>query len=87
MPREEGGKIDIDINLKDSGHLVIQIIDNGIGIDNSLKEKKGQHVSKGMDLTKERINLLNQVEPNPIQMEIRQNGKSGTFVSIVIPLR
>jgi sensor histidine kinase YesM len=87
MPREEGGKIDIDINLKDSEHLIIQIIDNGIGIDNSLKEKKGQHMSKGMDLTKERINLLNQVEPNPIQMEIRQNGKSGTFVSIVIPLR
>lgn len=87
MPREDGGKIDIDINLKDSGHLIIQIIDDGIGIDNSLKEKKGQHISKGMDLTKERINLLNQVEPNPIQMQIRQNGKSGTFVSIVIPLR
>lgn len=87
MPREDGGKIDIDINLKDSGHLIIQIVDDGIGIDNSLKEKKGQHISKGMDLTKERINLLNQVEPNPIQMQIRQNGKSGTFVSIVIPLR
>jgi ligand-binding sensor domain-containing protein len=87
MPKDEGGKIDINIHLKDSEHLLIQIIDNGIGIENSLREKKEQHVSKGMDLTKERINLLNQVEPNPIQMEIRQNGTSGTFVSIIIPLR
>jgi sensor histidine kinase YesM len=87
MPKDEGGNIDIDIKLKDSEHLMISIVDNGIGIENSLREKNGQHMSKGMDLTKERINLLNQVEPNPIQMEIRQNGKSGTFVSIVIPLR
>ncbi|HKG08612.1 MAG TPA: two-component regulator propeller domain-containing protein [Pedobacter sp.] len=87
MPKEEGGKIDINIDLIESGHLLIQIIDNGIGIDNSLREKKDQHVSKGMDLTKERINLLNQIASNPIQMEVRQNGKSGTFVSILIPSR
>jgi len=87
MPKEDGGKIDINIDLKDTDHLLIQIIDNGIGIDNSLLEKKGHHVSKGMDLTRERINLLNQVASNPIQMEVRQNGESGTFVSIIIPLR
>ncbi|WP_316794583.1 two-component regulator propeller domain-containing protein [Pedobacter frigoris] len=86
MPKEEGGKIDIQINLVGNDHLLINIIDDGIGIENSLRDKKGEHVSKGMDLTKERINLLNQVEANPIQMQIRQNGKSGTFVSISIPL-
>nr|WP_225872611.1 histidine kinase [Pedobacter frigoris] len=86
MPKEEGGKIDIQINLTGNDHLLINIIDDGIGIENSLRDKKGEHVSKGMDLTKERINLLNQVEANPIQMQIRQNGKSGTFVSISIPL-
>jgi len=87
MPKEDGGNIDIDINLKGTSHLLIRITDNGIGIDNSLKEKKAHHTSKGMDLTKERINLLNQVEPNPIQMEIKQNGESGTFVAITIPLK
>ncbi|MEJ2882025.1 ligand-binding sensor domain-containing protein [Pedobacter sp. GR22-6] len=86
MPKEEGGKIDIDIKMATEHQLLIRIIDDGIGIDNSLRQKKGQHISKGMDLTKERINLLNQVEANPIQMEIRQNGRSGTYVSISIPL-
>ncbi|WEK20792.1 MAG: two-component regulator propeller domain-containing protein [Candidatus Pedobacter colombiensis] len=86
MPKEEGGKLDILIDLKGEDHLVIEIIDDGIGIDNSLKGKKGHHVSKGMNLTRERINLLNQVEANPIQIDIKQNGISGTYVSILIPL-
>ncbi|NRF41305.1 histidine kinase [Pedobacter sp. LMG 31643] len=87
MPKEEGGNIDIHISLVGTEYLLIQIIDDGIGIDNSLRDKKGHHVSKGMDLTRERINLLNRVEVNPIQMEIKQNGNSGTFVSISIPLK
>ncbi|WP_225874828.1 ligand-binding sensor domain-containing protein [Pedobacter hiemivivus] len=86
MPKEDGGKLDIRIDLKGEEHLVIEIIDDGVGIDNSLKSKKGHHISKGMSLTRERINLLNQVEPNPIQIDIKQNGISGTFVSILIPL-
>lgn len=86
MPKEDGGRLTLHIDLKDTEHLHIQIIDDGIGIDNSLRNKKGHHVSKGMSLTKERINLLNQVEPNPIQIEIKQNGISGTYVSILVPL-
>lgn len=87
MPKEEGGKIDIRINLQGTGHLSIEIIDDGIGIENSLSNKKGHHQSKGMSLTNERINLLNQVEVNPVRIEIRQNGVSGTYVSILIPLK
>ncbi|HJY13309.1 MAG TPA: hypothetical protein VJ304_11020, partial [Flavobacterium sp.] len=86
MPKEDGGNLNICIDLKDEDHLLIQIIDDGVGIDNSLKNKKGHHISKGMNLTKERINLLNQVEPNPIQLDIKQNGASGTHVSILVPL-
>ena len=86
MPKEEGGKIDIEMKPASDGYLLINIIDDGIGIENSLRDKKGHHVSKGMDLTKERINLLNQVGAKSIQMQIRQNGKSGTFVSISVPL-
>ncbi len=86
MPREEGGKIDILIDLQGEAHLSIKIIDDGVGIENSLRSKKGHHQSKGMSLTRERINLLNQIEANPVQIEIRQNGISGTYVSILIPL-
>lgn len=85
MPKEDGGQLNIYINLK-GDHLLIEIVDDGVGIDNSLKNKKGQHISKGMSLTKERINLLNQVEANPIQISIKQNGISGTYVSILVPL-
>lgn len=86
MPKEEGGKIDLLIDLQGPEHLIIKIIDDGVGIDNSLRNRKGDHQSKGMDLTRERINLLNQVEANPIQIKVQQTGISGTFVSISIPL-
>lgn len=86
MPREEGGKIDIRIDLYGENYLLIKIIDDGVGIDNSLRDKHHQHQSKGMSLTRERINLLNQIGAYPITMEIRQNGISGTYVSISVPL-
>ncbi|MGY0041415.1 hypothetical protein [Pedobacter sp. NJ-S-72] len=66
---------------------MIQIIDNGVGIDNSLRVKKDKHQSKGMSLTQERINLINQIEANPIQISIKQNGESGTTISILVPNR
>jgi ligand-binding sensor domain-containing protein len=86
MPQDQGGTIKIAIAIKEVNHLVIEIQDDGVGIDNSLRQKKGEHLSKGMSLTKERINLLNQVAPNPIQIEIKQDGSYGTFVAIEIPL-
>ncbi|RYG11039.1 MAG: diguanylate cyclase, partial [Chitinophagaceae bacterium] len=86
MPLEEGGEVAININLKEEGYLQINIIDNGVGIENSLSQKKSGHQSKGMDLTQERINLLNKIEAKPIQLSIKQNGKSGTIVTILVPL-
>lgn len=87
MPKEEGGEVDIQINQLDDDYLRIQIIDNGVGIHNSLEQKKGGHQSKGMSLTKERINLLNKIEAKPIQLYIDQLGKSGTSITILIPLQ
>ena len=86
MPKEDGGKIQISIKLKNQNLLNIEIIDDGIGIDNSLKEKKHEHASKGMQLTKERLELLSQIEAKPIQLDVFQNKDCGTTVSISIPL-
>ncbi|MHA4894921.1 sensor histidine kinase [Pedobacter sp. PWIIR3] len=86
MPKEDGGNITVRIELASQSQLRILIKDDGVGITNSLAEKKGDHVSKGMSLTKERINLLNQVEVNPIQIDVKQLGKSGTSVAILIPV-
>lgn len=86
MPKEEGGEVNINIDLKEEGYLQISIIDNGVGIENSLLQKKAGHQSKGMDLTQERINLLNKIEAKPIHLNIKQNGKSGTIITIIVPL-
>lgn len=84
MPKEDGGKVTIQIGKK-TDNLLITITDDGIGIDNSLASKKDGHQSKGMMLTKERINLLNRIEAKAIHLDIKQNGKSGTTVSITVP--
>ncbi|GGI28489.1 ligand-binding sensor domain-containing protein [Pedobacter mendelii] len=86
MPKEIGGEIQININLKEH-YLSIEIIDDGIGIENSLKGKKDKHISKGMQLTRERLNLLGQIEAKPIQLNVHQNAENGTTVSISIPLK
>jgi len=85
MPKEEGGAVSIAITMKDSEYLWIKIIDDGIGIKNSLMKKKDEHGSKGMSLTKERINLLNRIEAKPIQLYVEQNGETGTTITILIP--
>jgi len=86
MPLETGGELKILINLIEPHLLRIEIMDTGIGIENSLKHKKNSHSSKGMSLTQERINLLNEIEANPIQISVKQNGGSGTSVLINITL-
>lgn len=86
MPLEQGGKLTVSLELQGEETLLIRIIDNGVGIDNSLKHKKFTHTSKGMNLTQERINLINQIEPNQIHIKIQQNGSSGTSVYISIKL-
>lgn len=87
MPKETQGLIQINIQLKDEHFLNIEIIDDGIGIENSLKGKKDKHISKGMQLTRERLNLLGQIEAKPIQLVVRQNEENGTTVFISIPLK
>ncbi|RZK48276.1 MAG: diguanylate cyclase [Pedobacter sp.] len=86
MPKEEGGNITIRMQHQFINQLNIQIEDDGIGIDNSLALNIGKHKSKGMDLTKERINLLNKIESKPIHFEIKQLGKVGTLVTILVPI-
>jgi ligand-binding sensor domain-containing protein len=86
MPIEEGGELEINIDQKDEDYLWIKIIDNGVGIRNSLANKNSAHQSKGMNLTQERINLLNRIAAKPIQLFVEQNGNNGTTVTILVPL-
>lgn len=86
MPKEEGGYVEVNMTKENEEYLSIKIIDDGIGIENALADKKSKHQSKGMDLTQERLNLLNRIEAKPVQLFIKQNGTSGTTITILIPL-
>lgn len=86
MPKEAGGQIDISMELVDGQLLLINIVDDGVGIENSIRLKDNHHSSKGMSLTLERVQLLNQIESIAIQINISQQGNSGTKVTIQVPV-
>lgn len=95
LPREKQGKVVIEVKKNDSAITII-IRDNGIGIETSLntKENKEQlHVSKGMALTKGRINLLSKMSKKscyvqgPYQIYEKDGSIAGTEVSIIINLQ
>lgn len=94
LPNEKKkGKITISIN-DFQNHIEIRIKDNGIGIDQSLKNKginSGAHKSKGMEISTKRINLLKQFYNKdfeligPFQTSSEDGLISGTMVLIKIP--
>jgi len=86
MPKDAEGTIRIQIRKESEVILKIEITDDGIGIDNSLKSRNTDHISRGMELTAERINLLSRFAEQPITIEISQIQPEGTHVLIRMPL-
>jgi sensor histidine kinase YesM len=95
MHKEQGGKIDIDIYMKDNKSLLeINIIDNGIGRARSAELKSKtvtKHKSYGMKVTSERIALINQIYKTGADVKIfdlndAEGNASGTKVTIQIPV-
>lgn len=81
----------ITINARATGQsLEIVITDNGIGIENSKQLRIGMpHQSRGMQLIRERINLLSQLSKEPVQFTITEKSPGtshpGTVVTLVFP--
>jgi len=70
--------------------LIIKVTDNGIGIDEARKNKKEDHISKGIQIIEERLNLLSVKMhlPRPIMFEdlgSQDNNSQGTEVIISLP--
>lgn len=94
LPMKHKGNIYIKILKTDDSELRIEIVDNGIGIRTSLGEKvkkKSDHISKGMDITKARIQLFKQIGKNNAKIigpeELNIDGKpTGTRVELILPL-
>lgn len=92
LPSEKQGMVRIDI-LKSHGHIEFIITDNGVGIENSLKNKSGtdNHISKGMQITQNRIDLIKKTTGQtielrgPYQFEANADHPTGTRVEIIVP--
>jgi ligand-binding sensor domain-containing protein len=81
---------DIDIESVITSSLIIRITDNGIGILQASKNKKEDHISKGIQIIEERLRLLSSKMqlPQPIMFEdlsSRDNNSHGTEIIISLP--
>lgn len=86
MPMDEPGEIRITIT-KENDVLMISISDNGIGIEESLRSKTSEHISRGMQLTQQRVDLLNKFNKDRITISVKQQPTGGTNVTIKVPLQ
>lgn len=87
--KENEGKIDLNFHLK-KNILTIEVIDNGFGIDPN-KPKNSSHVSKGIAIINERIEILQQSYPEKLfsitQQEAFSNAnRKGHKVIIVVTI-
>lgn len=89
MPLNSKGLITIDARVKNDT-LHITITDNGIGIEKSKIYRSGkEHKSRGMQLIKERLELLSKLSKEPIELAITAlnpgDENPGTKISLNVP--
>ncbi len=88
------GNIDIEFANLDDSILQIKVTDNGIGIGNESgkkNESKAKHKSMAIDITKERLLVLNKSKKQKVTFVISDisvpgSSDSGTMVLFTIPL-
>jgi tetratricopeptide (TPR) repeat protein len=88
------GHIDIEFKMIESEHLQIQVTDNGKGIDSRSQtnnERKNNHKSMALQVTKERLQVLNKSKKQKVTFSISDLShsaadKTGTKVIFTIPL-
>lgn len=94
VPKKENGDISIDFSTKNET-FVCTIIDNGVGIDNSIASKKESvqiHKSMALDIIKKRLKMITKVANKKASITTFQlydaNQKSeGTKVIISLPIQ
>jgi ligand-binding sensor domain-containing protein/two-component sensor histidine kinase len=82
---------DVEIDSIVCRSLIIKVTDNGIGINEARKNKKEDHISKGIQIIEERLKLLSAKMqlPQPIMFEdlgSQDINAQGTEVIISLPL-
>jgi len=93
LPKESAGLVDVEVRKRD-GQVEFVITDNGVGIDasRSHKEETEGHISQGMQITRNRIALLQKMKnqqislEGPYQLNDEKGQPRGTQVCIRIPV-
>ena len=81
LPTGNNGTIKLQVQeINDS--LVISISDNGVGYKNSMMKKNGTHVSKALEMIKQRLGKNGSIEL--IDLEKDEQGQGGTTVKLTI---
>ncbi len=93
LPKGEMGTVTLDIKSDGNGQVIFTISDDGIGFKTSQLNKAddGNHISKGMDISGGRLELITRLTGKRAFMTgpeeiLSSNGEvKGTFVKISIP--
>lgn len=94
MPLSSDGMISIDILPEEDDYMRILIQDNGIGIKASKamqRNRPSDHVSKGMKITQDRLELFARMTEKGYALDIREETDEvgeviGTLVDIKLPM-
>lgn len=78
------GKIDLDFEIS-GNHLKILIKDNGAGL-NKDSQKPNKHISRAMQITKDRLYLLNKEKKSDASFSVSSNEPNGVKIEIILPL-
>jgi ligand-binding sensor domain-containing protein len=89
LPNNKIGQLNVAIKYGQKKDLIIEIVDDGIGYFESQNIKKSAHVSKGISIIKERLNLLNKDKNRTdlVQIDSSYDENSiskGTSVQIIL---
>jgi ligand-binding sensor domain-containing protein len=94
LPKKGEARLIVSFKRQNDGTLYCMVEDNGIGrVQREKLKEKSQigHVSKGIKITKNRLELLNQIRNKPAEIRItdlyHDSGEAaGTRVEVVIPV-
>jgi ligand-binding sensor domain-containing protein len=89
IPNDKNGRILLDLKLENEV-IICAIEDDGVGINSTKKNKEdSDHVSSGMQITGDRLEILNMKRDNKMNfsiVDLESEGRQGTRVEIHIPL-
>jgi tetratricopeptide (TPR) repeat protein len=86
----KNGEIIVNYKLQNNT-ILVEIEDNGKGVETSKQSANSLHKSMGTSITKQRIENLLKTEKYPIELEIvsksKENGEQGTKVILSFPIK